>query len=107
MGDGFRSKELDFIKLIQTNTYNDGFNPLSFGGFQIQMSLNKVLYSRAIYSVLDLLGDVGGLYSILLDIGSYVIAIVTFLFGSSMEKFLSSGIFNKHSQHHTLSRRPP
>ena len=71
------------------------------------MSLNKVLYSRAIYSVLDLLGDVGGLYSILLDIGGYVIAIVTFLFGSSMEKFLSSGIFNKHSQHHTSSKRLP
>ena len=71
------------------------------------MSLNKVLYSRATYNVLDLLGDVGGLYSILLDIGGYVIALVTFLFGSSMEKFLTSKIFNRNAESHGTSRVPP
>ena len=61
------------------------------------MSLDTVSYSRSIYSVFDLLGDVGGLYSILLDIGAIIAMIPAFVFGSSLDRFLSSGIFNNKS----------
>ena len=61
------------------------------------MSLNTVSYSRSIYSVFDLLGDVGGLYSILLDIGAIIAMIPALVFGSSLDIFLSSAIFNNKS----------
>ena len=64
------------------------------------MSLNTVTNSRSIYSVFDLLGDVGGLYSILLDIGAIIAMIPALFFGSSLDRFLRSEIFNiKSSQY--------
>ena len=58
------------------------------------MSLNEVSDNRSIYSILDFLGDVGGLYAMLLDFGSIIVSIPTFLFGSLLDKFLASKIFN-------------
>ena len=92
-GLNFRSESLPFVKLIKSSTYNDGYNPLSVGGFQIGMSLNKVHHSRSIYNALDLLGDVGGLYTILLDIGAIFFSAISFLFGSPLGSFLKSNIF--------------
>ena len=57
------------------------------------MSLNKVHHSRSIYNALDLLGDVGGLYTILLDIGAIFFSLISFLFGSPLESFLKTNIF--------------
>ena len=42
LGDGIRVESKQFYKLIQMSTRNDVFDPTSFGGFQIQMSLNVV-----------------------------------------------------------------
>ena len=67
---------------------NDGFNDYSLGGFHIEMSLDKVKNIRSIYSTLDLLGDVGGLFAILLDSGNILIMVFTFFTGSSMDKYL-------------------
>ena len=39
------------------------------------MSLNKRYHIRSVYSVLDFLGDVGGLLSILISIGGVIINI--------------------------------
>lgn len=39
------------------------------------MSLNKRNHIRSVYSVLDFLGDVGGLLSILISIGGVIINI--------------------------------
>ena len=69
LGDGFYPREEEFFSLSKLDEYNDGLHPNSFGGVQIQMSLNTVLYTRSIYSILDFLGDVGGLLGILLSIG--------------------------------------
>ena len=33
LGLGFSSNNENFIKLIKSNSYNDGFNSLSVGGF--------------------------------------------------------------------------
>ena len=57
------------------------------------MSLNKVHYKRSIYNSLDLLGDVGGLYSILLDFGAIILGAISFVIGSPIESFLRSNVF--------------
>ena len=57
------------------------------------MSLNKVHYKRSIYNSLDLLGDVGGLYSILLDFGAIFFGAISFVIGSPIESFLRNNIF--------------
>ena len=66
----------------------------SYGGYSIEMSLDKVEYSRSIYSLLDFLGDVGGLSSILLEIGLSL----GFLFSPALDEFLASNIFKARSK---------
>ena len=68
------------------------------------MSLNKVYYSRSIYNGLDLLGDVGGLYSILLDIGALFFSAIHFLFSSPLETFLQSSVFKNKPRMRTSQR---
>ena len=80
------------------NILNDGFNEHSLGGFHIEMSLDKVKNIRSIYSTLDLLGDVGGLYSILLDVGKILVVVFTFFTGSSMDKYLKVNIFTQQAR---------
>lgn len=53
------------------------------------MSLDKLEYQRSIYSLLDFLGDVGGLNSILLEIG----VSLGFFLASVLDNFLASKIF--------------
>ena len=84
LGDGFRVNEASFFSVYPGISFNDGIDPTSFGGYQIEMSFNRVYYTRSIYSALDFLGDVGGLYSILLDIGNVLVYALSFLFGSPM-----------------------
>ena len=62
------------------------------------MSLDKVKNIRSIYSTLDLLGDVGGLYSILLDVGNILVVVFTFFTGSSMDKYLKINIFPQQAR---------
>ena len=82
LGDGFNPRKEEFFNLIELDEYNDGRYNDSFGGVQVQMSLNTVLYTRSIYSILDFLGDVGGLYSILQSLCSILVGIPTLLYGS-------------------------
>ena len=89
----------------QYNILNDGFNEYSLGGFHIEMSLDEVKNIRSIYSTLDLLGDVGGLYSILLDVGKILIMVFTFFTGSSMDKYLKINIFPQQAKERGLPDR--
>ena len=57
------------------------------------MSLDEISHQRSIYSFLDFLGDVGGLYSILIDIGSIFLMLPAFAFGSGLHQFLMKNIF--------------
>ena len=67
------------------------------------MSLDTIQHTRSIYSILDLLGDVGGLYSILLDLCEILVGIPTLLFGSVLQKFLAANIFeNQQSDQNQL-----
>ena len=67
---------------------------VSYGGYNIEMSLDKVEYARSVYSLLDFLGDVGGLSSILLEIGLSL----GFLFSPVLDKFLATKIFKARSK---------
>ena len=46
LGEGMRVEEKNWFKLIKSTTFNDGFYPDSYGGFQIQMSLDTIQYNR-------------------------------------------------------------
>ena len=104
LGDGFFPREEEFFKLKHFGEYNDGLDPSSFGGIQICMSLDTIQYTRSIYSILDLLGDVGGLYSILLDLCEILVGIPALLFGSVLQKFLAANIFVKQQSDENQSQ---
>ena len=60
----------------------------------ISMSLDTHEHTRSVYSILDLLGDIGGLYSILYSIGLLIIQMMPYVFGSSkFDLLLQEGIF--------------
>ena len=44
-----------------------------------QMELDTVQHIRSVYTVLDFLGDVGGLFSILLSIGSGFVTLASLI----------------------------
>ena len=45
-------------------------------------------YSRSVYSILDFLGDVGGLLSILLPIGDIFIAFIDEIFTRTLDSYI-------------------
>ena len=55
----------------------------------------KVKHSRQIYSYLDLLSDVGGLFDILKIIGSYIVLFGSLMTGSKLDRHLVSRIFKR------------
>ena len=67
----------------------------------VKWSSETHVYSRAIYTFWDLLGDVGGLFDMLKLIGQAMIAFITSLSGSKLNRVLISQIFylpNKKKQ---------
>ena len=56
----------------------------------IALSLNVIHHQRSIYSILDLLGDVGGLLSILLGIGQILVSLITTLTGETLYKHIQN-----------------
>ena len=59
------------------------------------MSLDIINHNRAIYSALDFLGDVGGLLSILGDLGRIIVSLQMLLFGSKIQKYLVDNLFKQ------------
>ena len=62
------------------------------------MSLDTQEHIRSVYSILDFLGDVGGLNSILLSIGQFFMTAISFIFGSALEKMMKASIFENKNQ---------
>ena len=58
-------------------------------------SPNIMLYSRAVYTLLDLLGDVGGLTDALKLIGSIVVAVLS---DGGFSNYLISKLFYKYKK---------
>ena len=57
------------------------------------MSLNTIEYSRSVYTVWDLLGDVGGLYGTLFILGNYIVFFFKFIAGDGVILRLIEGLF--------------
>ena len=76
LGDGFLPREANWIEVIEQVRLNDGWKSDTILSFIFMMSLDTKQYNRSVYSVLNFLGDVGGLFSILLPIGGALIALL-------------------------------
>ena len=50
-------------------------------------------YKRSIYTSLDLLGDIGGLFDALKSISSFIVAIYFSIFGDPMQAYLLNALF--------------
>ena len=59
------------------------------------MSLDTKQYTRSVYSILDFLGDVGGLLSILLPIGGAFISLLDALFDRTLDSYIVKKVFFK------------
>ena len=59
------------------------------------MGIDRISYSRAIYGVWDFLGDVGGLYDMLRLLAEPILAIISVLVGSGLDRFLIRSLFKK------------
>ena len=58
-----------------------------------QINLDRVYYSRNIYGVWDLLGDVGGLFDMLKLIASPITVLFTMLFRTGLSNYLLTALF--------------
>ena len=92
-GLGFSVLEKEFYQLEKGDEIIDPNDYESFGGIQIYMSMDTKQHSRSIYSLLDFLGDIGGLHTNLLTSGCILTQIFTLVFGSFQQSFLIPRIF--------------
>ena len=83
-GLGWYPRENTYYSVNKGVVYNTA-NPTSFGGIQVQISSDKTQHLRAIYSGLDFLGDIGGLYSIFIDIGGLFLSVISWMFGDPLQ----------------------
>ena len=93
MGDGFNPREAEWIELVETQRYNNGWDDNSIAALVFYMSLDTKQYTRSVYSILDFLGDVGGLLSILLPIGGAFISLLDQFFDRTLESYIVSKVF--------------
>ena len=93
LGDGFFPRQADWFEMIEGEKYNDGWEPESIMNFAFTMSLDTKQYNRSVYSILDFLGDVGGLLSILLPIGGAIIALLDELFKRTLDSYIIERVF--------------
>ena len=61
---------------------------------------NEKHHTRTIYSLLDFLGDIGGLSDALSKIGSIVFAIAQLFTGSGLRQYLLKNIFTLIDRHY-------
>ena len=69
--------------------------PNRVGGIIVSMSLDLIEHERAIYTIFDLLGDIGGLSDILFKLGGILVWIISFLTGSGLDRLLVSSLFKQ------------
>ena len=63
--------------------------------FSLEFKLSKHVqhHNRSVYTLFDLLGDVGGLFDALKGIMSTTVALYFFLFGNPMHEYLLKALF--------------
>ena len=63
------------------------------------MGENEKHHTRTVYSLLDFLGDIGGLSDALSKIGSIIFGIVQLFTGSGLSQYLLKNIFTSDVSH--------
>ena len=100
LGDGFFPREAQWFEIFEDETYNEPepFRDDKIASFSFSMSFDTKQYTRSVYSILDFLGDVGGLLSILLPIGGAFISLLDQIFDRTLDSYLISKVFYTTSQ---------
>ena len=93
LGDGFFPREAEWFEFIEGAKFNNDWYAGNIMNFAFQMSLDTKQYTRSVYSILDFLGDVGGLLSILLPIGGAIISLLDQLFDRTLDSYIISKVF--------------
>ena len=93
LGDGFFPRKAEWFEFIEGAKFNNDWYAGNIMNFAFQMSLDTKQYSRSVYSILDFLGDVGGLLSILLPIGGAFIALIDELFSRTLDSYIITKVF--------------
>lgn len=63
---------------------------------EFEASLDELVHTRSIYTVLDMLGDIGGLLDMMTFIFKLVWSVVYSFSGSEISRFLLSALFFKY-----------
>ena len=56
--------------------------------FEIKLNPDVKVFKRQIYTVLDVIGDIGGLLDGLTAIGGFLMTVFCFLFGNPLDSYL-------------------
>ena len=60
---------------------------------EFETSSDEIIHERAVYTVLDLLGDLGGLLDMLSYLAQFIVTIITRVSGSEILRYMISLIF--------------
>ncbi len=71
---------------------------------KIGLSLDKILYERTNYTLLNFVGDIGALYSTLAGIASFILNLIRT--DVVMENHLISQVFTERPLYHTQPPKP-
>ena len=71
----------------------EGAEIKSYGGYLFALSLDIIHHQRSVYSLLDLLGDVGGLLSMMMGLGNYLLMIVISLTDETLYRYIQELVF--------------
>ena len=83
-----------FKKEPETTTSADPENMLVSVEFVLDRDVSY--HNRSIYTSLDLLGDVGGLFDALKGIMSFVVSIFFMIFGNPLDEYLLKSVFKEN-----------
>ena len=76
------------------NRVDDEGAPItSYGGYLFSLSLDIIHHQRSVYNLLDLLGDVGGLFSMMLGLGNCLVMFVITITDETLYRYIQELVF--------------
>ena len=77
----------------------DNFDPGMLFSIELILEKDVIHHDRSVYTLLDLLGDVGGLFDALKGISSIIVGLYFNIFGNPMHEYLLKAIFMRNPEH--------
>ena len=93
-GFGIRPREAEFY-VVNTDDADFSFQDGVIAGFLISFNPEIVHHTRSIYSALDFLGDIGGLYDMLKIVAEVLLSVWSLIVGCGLDAFLLESIFKE------------